>query len=209
MNSFVDKIKLVRWNPVQWFMPDCIHFKRFKLRSFDYMLVEYMFGKNKTNTGEISVGVEVGVNRGVHAHTLLVCCDWIDKMYLVDPYTHSNLYGDGCERKQEAYRRLKYFKDNIVWLEKPSIVAVDDVEELVDFVYIDGDHSYDACLNDIESWWDRVKPGGVLGGDDFSVRENGVARAVIEFSLKYNLSICFGLPKDTDWWFFKPEVKEV
>ena len=38
----------------------------------------------------------------------------------------------------------------------------------VDFVFIDGDHRYDAVLQDLRDWWPKVRPGGVLVGDDYS-----------------------------------------
>jgi hypothetical protein len=36
------------------------------------------------------------------------------------------------------------------------------------FVFIDADHSYDACKRDIEAWRRVVVPGGILSGHDHS-----------------------------------------
>ncbi|MFD1703343.1 class I SAM-dependent methyltransferase [Methylopila henanensis] len=47
-----------------------------------------------------------------------------------------------------------------------------------DIVYIDGDHEYDGVHLDLRTYWEVVKPGGVLVGDD--INWPGVRRAVKE-----------------------------
>jgi len=51
----------------------------------------------------------------------------------------------------------------------------------LDMVFIDGDHSYESVIEDILSWLPKVKLGGVLAGDDYSVSTHqGVIRATHE-----------------------------
>jgi predicted O-methyltransferase YrrM len=50
----------------------------------------------------------------------------------------------------------------------------------IDFIFIDGDHSYEACKADIEAWTPFVKPGGVIAFHDFGSRADGVTRAIFE-----------------------------
>ncbi len=50
----------------------------------------------------------------------------------------------------------------------------------VDFIFIDGDHSYDACQADIAAWTPFVKRGGVIAFHDFGSRADGVTRAIFE-----------------------------
>ncbi len=38
----------------------------------------------------------------------------------------------------------------------------------LDFVYIDGDHTLKGITIDLINLWDKVKPNGIIGGDDFS-----------------------------------------
>jgi len=40
-----------------------------------------------------------------------------------------------------------------------------------DWVYIDGDHSYEAVLADLEAWLPKVKPGGAMALDDYIWRD--------------------------------------
>lgn len=50
----------------------------------------------------------------------------------------------------------------------------------IDLIFIDGDHSYDACRADIHAWAPFVKPGGVIAFHDFGSRAEGVTRAIFE-----------------------------
>jgi predicted O-methyltransferase YrrM len=58
--------------------------------------------------------------------------------------------------------------------------------ESVDWVYIDGDHSYEGVRADLEAFFPAVKPGGYIAGDDYGHAgawfEDGVTRAVQEFA---------------------------
>jgi len=65
-----------------------------------------------------------------------------------------------------------------------------------DLVYIDGDHSYEGCKQDLEDWWPKVKKGGLFLGDDYShqhARMTGmrfeVIKAVDEFVKNNDLTL--------------------
>jgi predicted O-methyltransferase YrrM len=47
----------------------------------------------------------------------------------------------------------------------------------LDLVFIDGNHSRDSVAADIDLWREKIKPGGILAGDDFEWR--GVSEAVL------------------------------
>lgn len=60
------------------------------------------------------------------------------------------------------------------------------------FVYVDADHSYRGCLADLVASWEKLAPGGILAGHDYSLNEArvvdrshyagfGVKQAVDEF----------------------------
>ena len=50
----------------------------------------------------------------------------------------------------------------------------------IDLIFIDGDHSYEACRDDIAAWAPFVRPGGVIAFHDFGSRADGVTRAIFE-----------------------------
>jgi len=52
----------------------------------------------------------------------------------------------------------------------------------LDFLLVDGDHTYEGVIKDIKNWIDRVKSGGIIFFHDFEVvnddKTNGVAQAI-------------------------------
>jgi hypothetical protein len=59
----------------------------------------------------------------------------------------------------------------------------------IDLVVIDGDHSYEGCLTDIQCWAPKVRGDGWIGGDDHhEVHHPGVIAACREsFGLEYEV----------------------
>lgn len=55
---------------------------------------------------------------------------------------------------------------------------------VADAVYVDAGHRYKDVRGDVENYWQLVRPGGVLFGDDFLPQFPGVIRAVDEFAEK-------------------------
>ena len=69
-----------------------------------------------------------------------------------------------------------------------------------DWVYIDGDHRYDAVLADLEHYYPLVKTGGYICGDDYKWTcetdcPRGPGPAVDLFAEKYNLNLQIGHPR--------------
>jgi hypothetical protein len=50
----------------------------------------------------------------------------------------------------------------------------------IDFIMIDAGHSYEALIEDLNVWYNKVKPGGIISGDDYGVFD-GVTRAANEY----------------------------
>lgn len=166
------------------------------------------------------VGCEVGVEFGSNSFEILSTLD-IKKLYLVDPYPvvpsgPDWVYQDSDEAgsaKFVAHNRLSIFSNKIVWVEKFSGMVTDEdiPDDSLDFVYIDGDHSYTGCKTDLEVYYKKVKAGGLFAGHDYGATNTGVKRAVLEFCAKMKLPE----PKhqtDTwkgkiggrdDWWLIK------
>jgi predicted O-methyltransferase YrrM len=63
----------------------------------------------------------------------------------------------------------------------------------LDMVFLDGQHEYEAVKADIEAWLPKIKPGGLLAGDDYQSSWPGVIKAVDE------------LPEHTvtKWWQYR------
>jgi SAM-dependent methyltransferase len=58
-----------------------------------------------------------------------------------------------------------------------------------DLVYIDAGHEYADVRRDIDLYWNLLRPGGVLIGDDFIPTWHGVIRAASEFAAQNKLDL--------------------
>jgi predicted O-methyltransferase YrrM len=135
--------------------------------------------------GEL-IGVEVGVCNGVTSELYAQEISNIKKLYAVDNYP-SFVDWDGTrvteERQTETMRRckerlIKY--SNIEFVYKTSVEFGESLEDnSIDFVFIDGDHSFNATLKDIQTYWPKVKKGGLFAGHDINL--GTVDQAVKEF----------------------------
>lgn len=121
-------------------------------------------------------GAEVGVQRGLYARRILRGWSGCRRLYLIDPYrefrsgyTDAANVSDAEHQKifHEAIDNLKPWSDKITWIRSPSPSAVSDVKERLSFIYIDGNHSYEAVRADIAAWWTMLREGGIIAGHDY------------------------------------------
>ena len=154
--------------------------------------------------GTGSVGVEIGIWDGGNA---LVAIEYLrpKKYYMVDPYVE---YGDNNftqplyeEMYQLAVARFASF-NNVSLMRVSSFEASKIVEDNLDFVYVDGAHDYDNKFLDLDSWFTKLRSGGILCGDDFNIESTKAA--VIDFRKKYGLSLWISQdssPHPTEYFF--------
>lgn len=131
-----------------------------------------------------SRGAEIGVRQGNTSDVLLKYNKHLD-LVLVDPYLPYHDVGtDFTQEKQDeefkrAVENLCVYGPRARWCHKLSVeAAVDYPTEYFDFVFIDAEHTYDACKADIQAWWPKVRLGGLLCGHDYSMAD--VNKAVNE-----------------------------
>ena len=83
----------------------------------------------------------------------------------------------------------------VVPLKTTSIEAAKYFDDgILDFVFIDAEHTFEAVVSDIRAWLPKVKHGGCIAGHDYSW--DGVKRAVEqELAGKYKqLGSCWIVP---------------
>lgn len=131
-------------------------------------------------------GAEIGVKRGELA-SLLLATDSDLRLFLVDrwapapPDSQYAMNGDPAANasineheawRLEALARLDpYFERINIWCGE-SVAAADGwraskeggVTGEFDFVFLDGDHSYEGRVSDLVAWYPLVKKGGILAG---------------------------------------------
>jgi len=132
------------------------------------------------------IGIEIGVCSGVTSELYVQEIPNIKKIYAVDNYP-AFVDWDGTrvteERQAETMRRCKERLakySNIEFVYKASVEFGESLkDDSIDFIFIDGDHSFDATLKDIQTYWPKVKRGGVFSGHDINLAT--VRNAVKEF----------------------------
>jgi len=76
-------------------------------------------------------------------------------------------------------------------------------DKSLDFVYIDGDHTFDFVIMDIILWFKKVKVGGVVAGHDFyPFRRAGVIPAVTTFTHEHFIYEWHITQESHPTWFF-------
>ena len=156
--------------------------------------------------GNSLVGVEIGVRESNNAERMLNELKNLKMLYLIDPYKdYFDVESNVLERVNifKGYSLDKLNRNHVgrfVFVYKTSDNAVNDIPDVLDFVYIDGNHAYDFVKRDIELFYPKVKFGGVFGGHDYNCK--GVKCAVDNFVKKYGykLFVC-----NQDWWIIKKE----
>jgi len=146
---------------------------------------------------------EIGTWKGDFAAVILAKCR-PRRLFLIDPWEHRTdeayeeaSYGGRMEGGQQALERMyqdvmarfasEISSGQVTVLRSRSTDAAQTFEpESLDWVYIDGDHSYEGVSADLEAYFGAVKPGGLLAGDDYGHQgswfADGVKRAVDEFA---------------------------
>lgn len=151
------------------------------MRPFNEFLKGY-FGNKEL------VGIEIGVQGGENSKGYLDNLN-IKKLYLIDPYekwTESRILGspktsDSSKYWELAHNELEPYKEKVEFIRLKSDDAIDKVPDRIDFVYIDGNHTYEYANNDIINYSKKVISDGVVGGDDYGLKWNGVTRSVNEY----------------------------
>jgi predicted O-methyltransferase YrrM len=142
-------------------------------------------------------GAEVGVMNGVHAYGLLDRMPNVFHLYLIDPYD-----GDYAVYKTNGVSNLAVFEDRKTFIHKRfRDCTSSDIPEVLDFVYIDGDHSYSEVQRDLVKAVEFVKPFGVVCGHDYQMPD--VRKAVEEYCNDNNRDLrTWG----GEWWFINGDL---
>lgn len=145
---------------------------------------------------------EIGVWKGEFSTSILRIMR-PRKLHLIDPWAFeskypSRMYGGGKAKNQGDMDRIalsvyKRFKDtpNVIIHREPSSVALPKFNDsYFDWIYIDGNHSYEFVLADLRMCMTVTRSGGVIAGDDLMWRRREgypVRRAVSDFCAENDL----------------------
>lgn len=164
----------------------------------------------------IGHAVEIGVHLGEYAERFL--SRWRgSQMTLVDPWENLPGYVDriaGRDREADyaacAQRIAAAPKTaRVLIMRQTSRQAVAKFpDRSLDFAYIDGDHSAESVMFDVNAWWPKIVPGGVLAGHDwFTEWRPGIEAAARSVADEAGLIIWTIRDNDDagSWFILKPE----
>lgn len=168
-------------------------------------------------------GAEIGVKKGELASLLLRNDSGIE-LLLVDrwapapPESQYARNGDPAANASvddhiawhaEAMSRLARYHERIrIWHGEATLAAGVEraSKRLLDFVFIDGDHSYEGRTDDLCDWYPLVRSGGIVAGGLLHSSFGGDCgrRALNDFLRASHLSPVMLMGPANTWAFVKP-----
>jgi hypothetical protein len=146
-----------------------------------------------------AIGAEIGVHRGFFSQCILNRAA-PREFHLIDPWEfhpspvyQDSLYGSRVDQQEldERYARVctrfanEIRAGQVIVHRQRSVDALQRFpDDYFDWIYIDGNHLYEFVKQDLELSFRKVKPDGLITGDDYGGEgwwEGGVERAVDEF----------------------------
>lgn len=147
-----------------------------------------------------SKGVEIGVQSGNTSVALLQAFPVLT-LYMVDPWAVPPAdgsfasSGDPVARHTAAEYEAAYIRTKQrvqfagerakIWRTASEEAAGGFAEESMDFVFVDGDHSFDGVFRDAKLWWSKLAISGLMFFHDYDSTADwcqGVKPAVDEFA---------------------------
>ena len=163
-----------------------------------------------------TTGAVIGVKKGHYSKILLENWPSCTSFYLIDVWQHLNNYEDLANQNDvvqnriynEALNSTSKWKNKIKVLRMYSSEAAKQIPNgSLDFAYIDARHDYCGVLEDIVSYWPKIRSGGILAGHDYVSHEEvggrndwtvcsdgrhepgSVKRAILEFSASVGVQV--------------------
>lgn len=120
---------------------------------------------------------EIGVWKGEFALQMLKRCAGVERYFMIDPWAalpdwnkplnvgqarFDDVYAEAIAKTDFAHERRTVLRG------KTKDVAGMIPDGVLDFAYVDGDHTLRGITIDLQRMLPKVRVGGLLGGDDFS-----------------------------------------
>lgn len=123
-------------------------------------LVELATGKSICEIGSFK-GLSASLMAEVAAR--IVCVDTFMAHDNGKDQTNEVRTLDDFKRAVSRFQNVSWF----VGTSEQAAISADGPQGQFDMIFIDAMHTYAACKQDIELWWPRLKPGGIMAFHDY------------------------------------------
>lgn len=178
--------------------------------------VQYLFLQQMIDDKGFKRIAEVGVWKAAFSTHILSNCPQVEKVYSIDPWKvwPKKDYVDGKNNHSQkkfdsiynrVQKRLSVFEDRSELIRDTSVGGSQHVKDgELDLVWIDANHGYEWVKEDIHTWVPKVRPGGIVAGDDYNPDFLGCIKAVNEYC--YIRDIVFSIIPGGVWYFEKDKI---
>ncbi len=128
--------------------------------------------------------IEIGLACGISACYMLCAITPGDKVYSVDPFQKIQWDRFGLINANNIVHELNLPSNTHHWIPKYSYDYFNFTNDKYDFMLIDGDHSYEGTMIDLNGSLKILNKKGILAVDD--ILHDDVGKAVNDFIKKYN-----------------------
>lgn len=126
--------------------------------------------------------VEIGSYLGASSSFIALACSEnrrYSQLYCVDTWQNDAMTEGARETFSVFLTNTKRFERNITPLKCRSAEAAANFTGGIDFLFIDGDHSYEGVLVDVNAWFPLLNPDALVVFHDYAWAD-GVRRVVHE-----------------------------
>jgi hypothetical protein len=155
-------------------------------------------------------GIEIGVCRGENICYCLERCENLKKIVAIDPYLpyedwNLTITKEIIEKFYEiAKLNFSTFDDRIEFVRNTSDNVHKTLEDCkYDYIFIDGEHTYSAVLQDLKNYYNKIRLGGVVSGHDANLQQ--VLDAVNDFRDKEDITAELKFCNTNVWYWIKNE----
>lgn len=150
--------------------------------------------------------LEIGITRPEYTNYIITNTK-LSKYILIDPFKYNTItkYIDNIDYinlfEGDKIQQINNNLNNVTILYKSSSDVGKSIEdESIDIVYINGIYSFEYMLHDIDTYWLKLRTGGILFGDDITIcdhtvcngsthiEHHGAYAALVDFCNKQNIS---------------------
>lgn len=131
-----------------------------------------------TSISHNSICVEIGSYLGASS-CYIAASKNCQKLYCIDTWANEGMSEGLRDTFDEFIINTKQFQNKIITLRGKSYDIGKNFSQNIDFLFIDGDHSYDGVKKDIEIWLPKLRSNGILMMHDCGWA-TGVQKVIIE-----------------------------